>query len=177
MQRNYHPINRMALVILAFALVANGQTNKRISQKYDKFKDTTRVTLKLYNVGGSSDSAFYGGRLSMAASFVFRGQQLQAAPEDVVMSFTSTSQEWQYLYSRDLYAIVDGERMSLGTAERFSEVGRGTVQEELVLLIPLDTFARIANATTVEMKLGRKEFALKEEHLKRFRDLFALMRP
>jgi len=60
---------------------------------------------------------------------------------------------------------------------RDSDIKLGGVNEALAVSVPYETFLKIANGTSVEMKLGVKEFKLKDEHLEGFRDLASRMVP
>jgi len=74
--------------------------------------------------------------------------------------------------------LVDGE-ISLGRAARDSDVELGSMKKFLAVNLPYTTLLKIANGKNVDMKLGRKEFKLKDEdeHLEGFRDLASRMVP
>jgi hypothetical protein len=43
--------------------------------------------------------------------------------------------------------------------------------------VPKDVFVKLSQAKTIEMRLGRKEVKLKDEHTQAFRDLITLATP
>ena len=149
----------------------------RIGFKYDKFKDQTTVRVGPYFMTGGMEYAMTNSQFEMIAAFSVPGQKLVKPVGSVTLAFESKSKEWKFLNERNLYALVNGERLNLGEAVRDSDVRRGGVSEFLSVSVPYETFIKIANGKTVEMKLGEKEFKLKDEHLEGFRDLASRMVP
>jgi hypothetical protein len=153
------------------------QNNRRFSVDYDKFKDSTHVSVGPFNIGSDSEYVFSNARLGMQADFFFSGQVLNDFVQDIYLVFHSGGRKLRFSDHRDLFAIVDGQRMELGQGERSSDVLRGgSVSETLIFKVPTDTFNKIANAKAVEMKVGPTELKLKDEHLIAFRDLLSLMK-
>jgi len=104
----------------------------------------------------------------------------------------SYSQDWLFLReeSRELYAIIDGERVRFGIGERESDIptgfaaglatlgtGRVMVHERLMYKLSREDFSKLANSKSVELKVGNYEFKLKDEHQQAFRDLMSLAAP
>jgi len=147
----------------------NFKNSKRFAVTYDRFKDRTWV-----RVGPFID------RLSISASFTFEGESQSAPVSEITLIFYSYSSDWRFLNNRDLYVIVDGERMDLGegarsgsVTSRYRSVG---VTETLVFAVPFTVFEKFTNAKSVEFKVGPIETSLKDEHLTAFRDLLSLVR-
>jgi len=149
----------------------------RISSSYDKFKDQTIVRVGPYVLTGTMDYVMTSSQFFMMGAFTFEGQKLDNPVGNATIAFLSKSKDWKFLKDRSLYALADGERLDLGTAEHDSDVRLGGLSESLAVSVPYDTFVKIANGTNVEMKLGTKEFKLKDEHLEGFRDLASRMVP
>lgn len=137
----------------------------RFETKYDKFKDETTVQFKRLPLTGTGRRLMSGETLYLIGAFRFKGQTLAASVNVAYLGFISESENWLYLRDRDLIALIDGERLVLGSAERDSDVGLGRVSEVLVFEIPHETLLRLANGTQVEMQLGLREFKLKDNHL------------
>lgn len=144
----------------------------RFSIRYDKFKDITDVS-----VGPFAISPVKGSVLGMNAEFSFAGQTVQEDVSVVSLVFSSYSAfrgaGWTFVDHRDLYGIIDGERLELGEGAWKSHIGNLS-SEELVFTLPIATLRKIAEAKTVELKVGLVELKLKEEHLIAFRDLLSL---
>jgi hypothetical protein len=143
----------------------------KIESKYDRFKDQTQVQLETKRVMGG-----FLEDIKMGASFFYKGQK--AMPEDIILVFRSSTQDWRFLREtdRELIALADGERLPLGTLDRDSQVlSGGRVIEVMATDVPYEAFMTIVNAKKVEMKLGRYQFELKEEHLEALRDLASRM--
>ena len=67
---------------------------------------------------------------------------------------------------RDLTFFSDGEVMNLGLMETASQqINMDLRLETLQLSVPYDSFLKIANAKSVEAKLGSAKFALTENNL------------
>lgn len=150
------------------------RNSKRFSVNYDKFKDQTWVTV-WFATGNSR-----GGLLRGAISF--KGETPKDKP-DYFFLFELSGSDWRYLSeeSRKLYAIIDGERMELGTSEHSGKVAAlgivirtVGVNERLAFPLDAETFSKLANSKSVELKIGSMEFRLKEEHQEAFRDLISL---
>jgi hypothetical protein len=174
-------------LILIYALAAQAQDSKqttkpqskgagRVNVSYDRFKDETNVGINYMTVKGASvGEVMLGGdyQLELRASYTYPGRT-PVTPKRVVLHFFSSSKDWLYLkdYQRELNVLADGERLPLGTMERVnSHVGGSYVSESLALALPPDTFAKIARAKVVEMRLGHTTFKLKDKHLDALRAL------
>jgi hypothetical protein len=116
-------------------------------------------------------------QFQLMALFRFDGQALSKRVEKASIGFLSSSKDWKFLKDVSVYVLADGERFNLGTAERDSDIHLGGVSEILVVDVPYDSFAKIANSAKVEMRFGNKEIKLKDEHLEGFRDLASRMIP
>lgn len=144
----------------------------RFSVSYDKFKDITDVS-----VGPFAISPVRSSVVAMDADFFFGGQTLQEDVTAIHLVFTSYSAyrtgEWTFGEHRELYAIIDGERMELGEGSWKSHIG-GLSSESIIFTLPIATFRKIAEAKLVELKVGSVELKLKDEHLIAFKDLLSL---
>jgi len=173
------------LLILALVVGAYGQSdlklktksfknNKRFEVSYDRFKNRTTVTAGPFFL---RDLSF-----QMNANFTFEGETQTNPVKTVWLFFDTNFSNAQFLDERELFMIVDQERLSFGEGERTSRINSGgysrysrvTVSERLSFPIPLVLFQKIAKAKKVEIKVGRWELPLKEEHLVAFRDLLRL---
>jgi hypothetical protein len=148
----------------------------RFETKYDKFKDKTTVQFKRLPLTGTGRRVFSGETLYLIGAFQFKGQALATPVNVAYLGFLSESENWLYLQDKHLIALIDGERVDLGIADRDSDIGLGKVTELLIFEIPYETLSKIANGTNVEMQLGSREFRLKDNHLYALRELAARMR-
>lgn len=149
------------------------RNSKRFSVNYDKFKDDTGVTV-WFGAGDPRGGLIWG-------AIGFKGETPDGAI-DYFFLFDSANSDWRYLKDEDrkLYAIIDGQRLQLGIGERESKVSTTLltrdvyVRERLVFQLDDKTFGKLANGKSVELKVGRVEFKLKDEHQEAFRDLMSL---
>lgn len=149
----------------------------RFETKYDKFKDTTTVQFKRLPLTGSSRRVLGGETLYLVGAFRFSGLKLTAPVEYAYLGFLSESRDWVYLRDQHLIALVDGNRIDLGKAERDSAVWwGGAVSELLAFRLSYETLLKVANGSEVEMQLGSREFKLKDNHIYALRDLAGRMK-
>lgn len=151
------------------------RNSKKFTVQYDKFRDESRVAVGPFDVA----DLLRGVRiysLKMTARFIYSGRDVKQPSEDFALLFRSRSDEWKFLKNREMYMLVDGERISIGEAEYDGDVERrGTdVSEFLAFPIPPNVFKRLAYAKQAEFKIGRWAITLKDEHLEAFRNLYSL---
>jgi hypothetical protein len=116
--------------------------------------------------------------LQVTAFFTHRGRGVGKPIERMGFIFASASDEWTYLKSSDLNALVDGKRIPLGRPfARDSEVnssGYGVrVNERLEFKATYPVLRKIAYARRVEMRLGSSEFDLSLSFLHAMQKLIA----
>jgi hypothetical protein len=80
------------------------RNKSRFSTRYDKFKDETHASVGAFYVGGTKSYVWSGFQLEMAAHFFSKGH-VTSEPTVFYLAFRSSSKEWQFLRSRDLYAM------------------------------------------------------------------------
>jgi hypothetical protein len=139
----------------------------------DRFTNNTRITAGQFRLSGVMEQALTNTFFSVTAGFDFPNSRV-VPPENFHLAFYSESRDWAFLEDATLLALIDGVSLNLGSAERQSDIERRGVQEFLGFRVPFETFNRIANAQSVEMRLGRREFRLRPEHLEAFRNLISL---
>lgn len=148
----------------------------KIESKYDGFNHETVVMLKKMKVscGGPTKQTC----VSLVASLHCPGVQLDYV-RYVKLQIIFETKDWDRrhpLNERELFVVADGERLKLG---RMSLVKQNTdtnklidvMSEVLEVSISYPTFMKMASAETVEMKVGKSNFALKEKNLAALRDL------
>lgn len=147
------------------------KNHKRFSVGYDKFKDQTTVTAGSFPVfqteGKQSDSTF-----SVYARFISPGT------ETFYLGIDCIGRRWQFLETAKIYLLIDGERLSYDTM-RGSNIGDHKrdfyiTREWLVVSMNADSFHKLANGKSVEIKAGNFQTKLKDEHLLAFRNLLSL---
>ena len=152
------------LLILLFAAPAFAQP----TVTYDKFRDVTSV---------SGESARVSS-LHMVPTCLHKGEKLTAAADlHCYLIFRSASRSWEFLKSRDLIFLVDGERVDLGKGTHEGDVSssryRVGVTERMMFKIPRAELEKITAASSVEFKLGYVEGKLDPKDLKGIKDVLA----
>jgi len=91
------------------------------------------------------------------------------APE-VELLFVSKTEHYKYHEQAEVNFIINGERVSGGTAYTLGAVPTSPlVQEKMQLLLPVEKFLRIANGREVEMRMGQTEITLQRADLEALR--------
>jgi hypothetical protein len=164
----------LLFVLLSASVLAVGAQDWKpgeIKVDYDRFEDLTTIRIRPMPL----DPSITDG-ISISALFAFNGQT-PPRREPITLQIISASDQWRYLYNRELILLVDGERMPMGMLARdFAVEQSGMFLESMSKIIPYDIFLRIANAKKVEGRIGRKEFEMTPDYLKAFRDLASRMR-
>ena len=182
----------LLFLLLNCPFVAHAQTNapemqkqiksfknsKRFRVSYDKFDDATVVIVGLFFLDYAKLNP--DNNFQMGAGFGYHGS---GVPHDVnqfqLIFVANGDYDWSFLDDRTLKLIVDGERLSLGEADRTGKVGHNwlgklNLRESMIVNVPAEVFLKLGQAKNVEMRLGRKEIKLKDEHLQAFRNLAEL---
>lgn len=156
------PLLAILFLGCAGSRLANSFASKQVQVEYDKFKDITSYQSYPPIV---VDTDFLTD-LEISASFTCIGQRT-CVPDKVYLKFYSSSQNgYQYNVNSDLIFIADGERINLGTLLQTGwrdRVLNTYVREILGTDISTNDLAKLANATTVEGRLGKNEFKLSYE--------------
>ncbi len=154
----------------------------KIESKYDGFKNETVVTLKKMSVtcGGGKGlaSTLNETCVSFAVSLHCPGVQLEFVRYAKLQLIFETK-HWDRrhpLDERELFVVADGERLKLGTMALLGQDLDTTklidvMREVLEVSLPYKTFDKIARAQTVEMRVGKTTFELKEKNVAALRDL------
>jgi len=143
-----------------------------VYRQYDKKKGETVTQTAMMLIYGPEPGPYsLGSGLSMLASYTFPGQT-PSAPETVTLTFMSSENRYVFADQRDLTIKADDDIFKLGDMEYKQIRGvSAAASERLWQAVPRETFARIANAKRVHVKLGQKEFDLTGRHLKNLQAL------
>jgi hypothetical protein len=110
--------------------------------------------------------------LRVVGFFHFRGKGAGHKIERLGLVFFSSSSDLKYTRTSQLYAIVDGQRIEIGSPiTNEMDVERDGFKENLSFSVPYKTMRRIADQKRVEMRLGLTEFELSELTLSDLRAL------
>jgi hypothetical protein len=167
-------VRRVVIVVLTLLLAATSaspQTSTdsapQVVVHYDRFKDETSVGVSTSLESQTVEIPFAHMQefLIMLAGVTHRGRLLTAAPASVRLAFQSQARSWRFAEGDELLSIIDGERINFGKMSYSrQDLGAGRV-ETLRLDVPTRTFMKLARATTVELRIGRKEVLLSRAQL------------
>lgn len=144
------------------------ETTVEITDKYDRFKDVTIVRTSRMLLRGSSRT------IRTFAEYTFAGTST-TKPEKISLYFYASSARPVFQVDNlELNFLVDDERVAAGTMRLADEEKtKSTIRQTIVVTVPFDTFARIANGKKVELQIGTLEYKLTDMHLDAFRRLLA----
>lgn len=154
----------------------------KIESKYDGFNHETVLTLKKMRVNCGAakglERTVNETCVSIEASLHCPGVQLDYV-RYVRLKLIFETKNWvgrHPLGERDLFVVVDGERLKLGTmalATQNIDTNQLTdvFHEVLEVEVPYKTFNKMARAELVEMKVGQTSFELQVKNMAALRDL------
>jgi hypothetical protein len=154
----------------------------KIETKYDGFNNETVVTLKKMNItcrgAKGMESTLKDTCVSFVASLHCPGVQIDHVRYAKLQLIFETK-HWDQrhtLNERELVVVADGETLKLGTmslAKHAVETSQliDVMREVLEVSLPYQTFKKIAQSQTVEMKVGKTMFELQEKNVIALRDL------
>ena len=154
----------------------------KIETKYDGFNNETVVTLKKMSItcGGAKgmQSTLKENCVSFVVSLHCPGVQIDYV-RYAKLQLVFEAKNWDQLHShneRELVVVADGEALKLGTMSMVTQ-GFDTsklvdvMREILEVSIPYESFKKIAQSQTVEMKVGKTMFELQVKNVIALRDL------
>lgn len=127
---------------------------------YDRFADSTRVSLAM------SVSGDYLRGLSFGARYEFAGRVAPTPPDSITLMIAaytsrSISREWRFLQRHTLILLLDDTvRVNLGTVQYDTIPQSSSRLEAMRAPIPVALFRRIASAGKLEGRIGDETFTL-----------------
>ena len=163
-------ITTLLTVVWPCALMALGQTPQtvtvtrpgKIASYYNAAQDKTTVVLGFSDVGGEAGCGLY-----ISANASYPGKSV-VSPGEVKLTIMRITPEEKIKTAplRDLTLIADGQLMNLGLMETASQQTMMDLRwETLQITVPYGSLVKMANAKTVEGKLGAAKFSLTENNL------------
>lgn len=170
-------VSRVLLVVCALGFSVSAQSPPspqvdtatspgKIASYFNAEKNTTTVVLGFSDVGGESPCGLY-----FSVSGFHQGKTAAPANKiNLVMMRITPEEKIKSAPLRDLTFTFDNETMSLGLMETASQQSIMDLRlETLQIAVPFDSFLKIANAKSVEAKLGLAKFTLTETNLNNLR--------
>jgi hypothetical protein len=146
----------------------------KIASYYNASQDKTTVVLGFSDVGGESGCGLY-----ISANGSYPGKTV-VSPANVTLTIMRITPEEKIKAAplRDLTVTADSAVMNLGVMETASQQTMMDLRwETLQIAVPYSSFVRIANAKTVEAKLGLAKFVLTENNLNFMRQFASRLKP
>lgn|GEM_PF-6576933 len=133
---------------------------------YSQARDETTVMINHLLLAGGVQN-----KLLLVPSFAVPGRHL-SAPAQVDFDFASYSDRALFVQDHSVAITVDGKKVLAGAAQYSSGQGNeGTVIEYLSYKIPYQQFLRMAQARSVELRLGAREIELTSDQIELLRGL------
>jgi len=134
----------------------------KVATYYNAAKDITTVVLGFSDVGGESPCGLYVS----ANSFDAGKTATQPSQIKLVIMRITPEDKIKSAPLRDLTFSIDGEVLNLGHMETASQQTNMDLRlETLESSLSFDSFMKIANAKTVDGKLGSAKFRLTDNNL------------
>lgn len=141
---------------------------------YDRFKDISRVTTKLMKVLGDKEALSWGqAYVQMFATYEVQGETL-TVPTSIKLAFVTLGFRpfFPSAQDRTLTLIVNGsKRVALGEMAYAGNLSERCCKELALTTFSLEDFRALTEATSVEARIGRVEFAFHPRHFEGLRVL------
>ncbi len=147
----------------------------KIESKYDGFTYETLLRLEKMKVScdGIKDK-FTDGCVSIEVTLHMPGMQLNYV-RNVTLQIVFEHQDWVRMHSpeqRDLSVSTYDQTFRLGRMELITnKKGWDTKIERLQATVPYETFKKIIQSDTIEIKVGNDTVMLREKNIAALRDL------
>lgn len=154
------------------------EKDTKVTIVYNDKTDTTVVRfgpMHLINFSSGQNSyAIADGELRLSAFFTYKGKTL-IKPKSIGLIFLSVNvptNRWELSKQKDLEITTDTDHWTVPNVQVVdSKNGNNLIIESLGVSLPCETFAQIANAKKVKLRLGDRRFDLTKQHLATLRDL------
>jgi hypothetical protein len=137
-----------------------------LKTSYDKLTDRTTVSFGPKSIKGKA--------LSITTYFSYPGRVPSEPIKHIGLVFDSySSRDWRYLREQDrvLFILADTERITASPSSIDPIIDLAAIKERLIFTVTVEQLARLAQASKVEVRLGRDEFGLDNETLAALREL------
>lgn len=140
------------LIALSFVVIipAAGQT---CETETDEFTGDTTITCDNEEVTVEDQP---GEPISLAAVATIFSEE----SENTVISVVTRSDSWNFLSIDESHALIDGERYTFKTTRAGGDTQRGSIKEQIVLVITPTEYRAIANASSFRLKAETAVFDL-----------------
>lgn len=163
-----------SLILLLFIPCLSQIDTKGVEVKYDKFKDKTTVTLMLeVNIKMVPKED-----LVLGSSSSFDGKKPTVIPDKHVFTFISNSKLKSYGFDNSLIILADDERIPVGNATTYIK-GESEFEPSEIMIYSLSSnnLKKLAGAKSIEIQLGKAEFALNEKQLEAVKEFYKQIIP
>ena len=163
------------LIMFAQTALAQVKHGGKIESKYDGFTYETLMRLQKMKVScdGIKDK-FTDGCVSIEVALHMPGMQLNYV-RSVTLQVVFEHQDWVRMHppeQRDLSVSTYDQTFRLGRMELITnKKGWDTKIEKLQATIPYETFKKIIQSDTIEIKVGNDTVMLREKNIAALRDL------
>lgn len=146
----------------------DGEDEFTVSDRYDRFRGATVVT--------TSKMMLRGGKRSIRifADYGFPGKTPKKPETATLYLYASAGAAVFYDDALGLIFLIDEEPLPLGSMKIVEEEKTSTaVKQTVSIVVPYDTFAKIAGAKKAEFQIGKLEYKLTARHLEAFKNLLS----
>ncbi len=137
---------------------------KHIKKEHDRFKGTDTIRLDEMLLSGKS---LQNEKLTLLVEVTVNNEK-QSKPKDVKLIFKSQAPRLRLYQGQEAIFLADGQRITSISAvdDMADQFGMSTRFEKKNVVIAYDDLVRIANAESVEMRLGAVEIQFDKKVLK-----------
>lgn len=108
--------------------------------------------------------------LTVSARVIKDDERENSRAKEVELIFLSVAEHWRYHELAEINFLLDGKKVTAGTAYAMGGVPvMSQIQEKMQLTLATEKFLQIINGREVEMKMGPTEIVLKSADLEALR--------
>lgn len=150
----------------------------RFNVKYDKFEDKTTVVYQGNVLNGTMSFMASGVMIQLHAAYGLRTNG-EKPFKGFLLFFKTFGSNFAFLKNQTLFILADDKRIEMGEGSRDSNIGRGLfgetrINEIVAWEISEEQLEILGNAKSLEIKLGGKEFKIKDDDKEAFLNLIKL---
>jgi hypothetical protein len=150
------------------------KADKSFSVEYDKASDTSKILGFSEDFGAGQDKKYNLTWFRFGLAVFFPGSVLKAWPDSYLLTFQAGAKKPLFGSAHSVILTVDGGALDLGDS---SYAAKRDETEYLNFKISREQLGKLANAKSVTMKIGEKDFTLSPNQIKMFSTLNNLSDP
>lgn len=160
--------------LFVVTLLAARPSNSKVNISYDKFKNSTEVSIPEMQIDNAIGRKKEKQDLRLDVRYLCSGATSHCDPDEIDLTFVSYS-SGEYERSHDLTLLVGSKKIRAKTTWTGGYADGGAQIEQMKTFVTAEELMEIAHGEEVEGKLGQTTFQLSGENINALRALASEM--